>query len=260
MEKGKERNMDTLRKPLQGIRNIMRFNSHFYIAALLLISLGIGISFLVPASYQRWVSFFLFIVVAPMIASLLVSWYVYDVFPLYQLAWIQKNDTTLNIVNIHSGLDESSSLIKQKFPNSNIIIMDFYNPEKHTEVSIKRARKYYPPQPGTINITTATIPLAPNSVDKIFLILSAHEIRQADERISFFEELKRVLHPEGSIYVMEHLRNFENFMAYTIGFLHFHSRQTWLTTFAGAGLVVAATQKQTPFITVFELKNNGITD
>ena len=64
--------------------------------------------------------------------------------------------------------------------------LDFYEPQKHTEVSIKRARKAYPPSPDTKHVKSTLLPLADKSVDNLFVIFSAHEIRDSNERISFF--------------------------------------------------------------------------
>ncbi len=61
----------------------------------------------------------------------------------------------------------------------------------------------------------------------------------------------------GKIIVTEHLQDRANFLAYNIGFFHFHSRTTWLNTFQSAGLNVADEIKVTPFITTFILDKNG---
>ena len=135
------------------------------------------------------------------------------------------------MVNIHAGFDETSILLSTKFPDAELIVFDFYDPEKHTEVSIKRARKAYPSYPNTKKIITSTIPLGDSCADKIFVTLAAHEIRDDNERIIFFKELYRILKTGGQIFVTEHHRDLYNFIAYTIGFFHFHSYSTWTNTF-----------------------------
>ena len=163
----------------------------------------------------------------------------------------------LSIILKNSRRIETSSLLKTKFPGAALFVFDFYDPKKHTEVSIKRARKAYLPFPGTQQANTNHLPLKSNSTDKIFAILSAHEIRNDDERISFFRELKRVLKPSGKIFVTEHLRDPANFMAYNFGFFHFHSKPSWLKTFHRSGLTITNEIKITPFITTFILDKNG---
>ena len=48
--------------------------------------------------------------------SLLVSFYVYDLSGLYQMKWSGECPACACIVNIHAGFDETSVLLKEKFP------------------------------------------------------------------------------------------------------------------------------------------------
>ena len=79
------------------------------------------------------------------------------------------------------------------------------------------------------------------------------------ERVLIFSELSRVTKPTGLIFVTEHLRDFNNFIAYSLGFFHFHSKTSWLTTFEKSKLKVKNEPKTTPFITTFILEQNGDT-
>lgn len=249
--------MEKLRKPFQGVGNIIRFNWHFYLFAFLfLVILFIASSYLNET--LRFYNYLISILVATStLLSLSVSLYVYDLSGLYNLNWIENDNTENTIVTINAGFDETSHLLKEKFPHAELIVLDFYDPEEHTEVSIKRARKAYPTYPGTRHINTGSLPLQDNSIDKVFLILAAHEIRDEDERIAFFKELKRVLKPQGKIVVTEHLRDPANFLAYNIGFFHFHSKKTWKKTFHSADLKTKKEIKLTPFISTFILEKNG---
>ncbi|GAA3521338.1 hypothetical protein GCM10022393_39610 [Aquimarina addita] len=253
--------MEPVRKPFQGVLNIIRFNWHFYIIAIGIVSVLI----LIATNSNVLISSTLYVVCTAILVtlfiSLVVSWYVYDVSDLYRFDWIENMDTQnpQKIVNINAGLDESSAFLKHKFKQADCTVLDFYDPLKHTEVSIKRARKAYPPYAGTKSIKTTTLPLADNSIDKVFAILSAHEIRNEEERILFFKELNRILKPDGQLVMMEHLRDITNFMAYTIGFLHFHSKSTWMRTFSSANFRVSNEIKITPFISTFILEKNGTT-
>jgi hypothetical protein len=157
------------------------------------------------------------------------------------------------LVNIHAGFDETSSLLSNKYPNSNLLVFDFYDPAKHTELSIARARKVYPSYPGTKPIDSTAIPLEPKSVDCAFAILSAHEIRNTAERVQFFTKLKKSLKEDGKLVVVEHTRNWSNFIAYNIGFFHFFSKKQWKSTFDAAGLKLFKENNINPFITVFIL-------
>ncbi len=244
------------RTHFQGVSNIIQFNWHFYlIIGVILFGALISIPFL-PDSFQLYSLIIIICAIAPLLISLIISYYIYDLSNLYQLTWL-PNCNDKKILNINAGFDEISNIIITKSPNCHLTVYDFYNPNQHTEVSIKRARKKYPPIEGTIQVSTQQLPSNNDSFDYTLAILSAHEIRDDKERIQFFKELNRVTKNEGYIYVTEHLRDWKNFLAYTIGFLHFHSRTTWLNTFKYADLTVVKEIKTTPFITTFILKKNG---
>ncbi|WP_276133039.1 class I SAM-dependent methyltransferase [Polluticoccus soli] len=253
--------MERIRKPLQGVLNIVRFNWHLYA-----ISGFIAIALLVCGCFAGSMVQFYATVLASLIlgttfVSLLVSCYIYDLSDLYKLSWLDflKLSSGSQIVNVHAGFDETSALLCGKFSNTQITVLDFYDPKKHTEPSIKRARRAYAQFPGTQKVNTAALQLNDKYAEVAFIILSAHEIRNPEERVSFFAEVSRILKPGGIIVVTEHLRDTANFLVYNIGCFHFHSRKSWLTTFRLAGLGVERTIRITPFITTFILKNDGIT-
>lgn len=248
-----------LRKPFQGIGNIIRFNWHFYLIACLFIIIVQLISQYGFSEFQIYINTLCFIIFGIISVSLLVSFYVYDFSDLYTLKWINYEEKKGLIVNVSAGFDETSHLLKNKFPSSQFIALDFYDPKKHTEISIKRAREAYPPFHETIKIRTNDIPIDSHKVDLLCVTLSAHEIRNQIERIDFFKELSRVTKPQGLIYVTEHLRDLPNFLAYTIGFFHFYSKKSWLDTFSKANLKLIKEVKTTPFISTFILQKNGIT-
>ncbi len=194
-----------------------------------------------------------------LVTPLLVSYYVYDRLGLYSMEWLHKDLVGSSVVNIHAGFDEFSNVIEKRYDHTELRVFDFYDPEKHTELSIKRARKRYPIHSNTVPISTKFLPLDDDSVDTIMLIFAVHEIRDDDERIAFFKELSRVLHDDGRVIVVEHLRDMSNFLAYNIGFFHFLPKHTWYDTFEHAKLSIASEIKLSPFISTFILKKNGTT-
>jgi len=249
--------MDAMRKPFQGVGNIIRFNWQYYILSVIAIVVLLLISNNLTASFRAATIVSIFLIIIANLISLSVSFFIYDLSSLYKLTWLDRLKTGSKIININAGFDETSNLLKSKFTNSDLIVLDFYDPTKHTEVSIKRARMAYPPFPNTRQTSTTYLPLLDNSADNVFAFLSAHEIRNDEERVSFFKELNRVLTATGQVIVTEHLRDTANFLAYNIGFFHFHSKSTWLKTFQLAGFKVADEIKITPFITTFILDKNG---
>lgn len=247
-----------MRKPFQGITNIIRFNWHFYLFAVLFVLLLIFLSFFLPSPFNYFTLLIASLAIFPTVLSLAASFYVYDLAGIYGLDWINEvgSEQPQIVININAGFDETSYVLKEKFPASTFIAYDFYDPEKHTEISIERARKAYPPFPDTKLICTDKLPLENNSVDLICLIFAAHEIRNETERLEFFKELRRVLKPTGRIYIAEHLRDLANFSVYNIGFFHFFSKLNWLKVFEKANLNVKTEKKLTPFISVFILTKN----
>lgn len=251
--------MDIMRKPFQGVTNIIRFNWHFYVTAFAFILLLAFAANFVGASSQPYIFLICGCISVSVILSLLASLYVYDLSGLYHLRWIEERNTDNLILNVNAGFDETSALLKAKFSTAELVAVDFYDPLKHTEASIKRARKAYPAYPGTKQINTQHLLLPDNSADKIFVILAAHEIRDEAERALFFKELSRVVKPSGQIYITEHLRDLSNFLAYNIGFFHFYSKSSWLNTFRKADLQLSREMKLTPFISTFILSKDGAT-
>jgi SAM-dependent methyltransferase len=98
------------------------------------------------------------------------------------------------------------------------------------------------------------LPLPNGTIDVATLLLSAHELRSDEARGALFTELRRVLGPGGRVVVAEHLRDWANFLAYGPGFLHFHSRRTWIRCFARHRFDVHREFSITPFVRVFVLR------
>jgi len=209
--------LETIRKPFQGVINIVRFNWHFFAIALFVMFILACIAGYFSNPLKSIIYFLCLMAFVTMCISLLASFYIYDLSDLYSLKWIDETIDNKVIVNINAGFDETSYLIQEKFKDAELIVLDFYDPIKHSEVSIKRAREAYPPFPGIRRIETTNLNLESNFVDLMFVIFSAHEIRDQKDRIRFFEELHHTLKPNGKIYVTEHLRDLPNFLVYTIG-------------------------------------------
>ncbi len=252
MEKRKNRYMELKRKPFQGVLNILSFNRHFYVIALsILLILFLSKNSIDWNTLVFWgiVSAFIYGLIMPLIISV----YVYDFSGYYDFNWLNiSKSQTLHIVNINAGFDETSFILKNKLPNSKLNVFDFYNPKSHTEPAIIRARKVSAIYPNTQQISTKKIPLKDNSVDTVFLLSAAHEIRSHIEKIEFLKECKRICKKDGTVILVEHLRDFPNFLAFSIGFTHFFSRKTWIKVFKNAGFNSYTENKFTPFMSVFK--------
>lgn len=251
--------MEKVRKPFQGVLNIIRFNWHLYVLALGLAVVSLGFAFLVAEPYSLYATIGGVLVIVSTATSLLVSFYVYDVSGLYNMEWLGllRRVKKGRIANIHAGFDETSELLQQHFPTVKLEVFDFYNPERHTEISIRRARKAFPNPPKTKAVSTSQLPVANNKLDVVFLVFAAHEIRDRHERIAFFKEVKRILKKNGQVVVVEHLRNVPNYFAYTVGAFHFFTRYSWYRTFQKSNLRLHSSSKINPFVTLFILENGN---
>jgi hypothetical protein len=252
--------METLRRqPFQGVFNIIRFNLHYYLAILFI--LGITWYFMIQSEFNfRWIyQIVLVLGVGTTLISLLVSGYIYDYSSFYNLNWMNelKIRPGMRIANINAGFDETSEAMVSKFPGIHLLVYDFYDPVRHTELSIKRARQAYPPYAGTVQIRTTDPGLPEKNLDIIFLIFAAHEIRDESERTAFIKTLSKAMEKSGRIVVIEHSRDIINFLAFTIGFLHFISPKSWLRVFTNASLRLEAKKKINPFVTQYILTLNN---
>jgi SAM-dependent methyltransferase len=249
--------METKRRPFQGVLNILSFNRHFYVIGLAVLALLTASQFLFEwSTLSFWLICLAFLY--GLIMPLIVSAYVYDFSGYYAFPWISglvKDPESVQLIaSINAGFDETSFLIKDKFPHSDLRVFDFYNAKRHTEPAIKRARKVSLTYPNTQQIASNSIPLEDRTVDIVFLLSAAHEIRSHEEKVRFLRECHRLCRPDGRVIMVEHLRDFPNFLAFTVGFTHFFSRTAWKNAFERAGFTSFHETKFTPFMSIFDCK------
>ncbi|MGJ8661825.1 MAG: methyltransferase [Bacteroidota bacterium] len=248
------------RDRFQGVLTIVRFNWHLYVIAIIVVVLLLTIAGLLPQPLTILIQLAACGIMLLLVVSLLASYLAYDASSLYKLEWLRPYVSDAKFgANIHAGFDETSCLLRGFYPEVSWSVYDFYDPKKHTEISIKRARKAYPAVSDTVSHTTEYFPCENKRFDIILLTLAAHEIRDTEERVVYFRELSRSLNVGGEIIVTEHLRDKANMIAYNLGSLHFHSPSEWLSTFREAGLSVSGIMKPAPLITTFILIAHGET-
>lgn len=235
---------------------IVHFNWPFYVVALLVLLAGIaGLftgGFFSPGSGLVVLGCCWFLV-----GSLGVSHWVYDRSDLYRWSWLSRalgNTTPAKILLCHSGFDEASEMLKPRFPAVRWTVLDHFDPAVMTEASIRRARKLFPPTPGTIAAKYDHWPLAGGTQDAVFGLLAIHELRTVAERAAWFREAGRCLAADGSVVLVEHVRDLANFAAFGPGFLHFHSVGSWAKSWDAAGFVQKDHFRITPFLRVFVLQ------
>jgi SAM-dependent methyltransferase len=236
---------------------VVQYNCGIYTCALLVIC-GAWISFpyAQPVVERIVVVGFAVPLLFWLCSSLLVSHYVYDCSPLYDLNWVGRElpKAPQRWINVHAGVDETSQLLAQLFPTAVGEILDVHDPEEMTEASIRRARRTHRSLMRSKPADWRALPIADGTIDTAFLFFVAHEFRRDEARTQLFRELARVLRSDGELRVVEHLRDCANFLAFGPGFLHFFSRSEWLRTAAAAGLQVRTEKSITPFVRVFTLR------
>jgi ubiquinone/menaquinone biosynthesis C-methylase UbiE len=193
-----------------------------------------------------------------LVGSLAVSYYVYDHSPLYKWEWVSAlfPSKPRRWANIHAGFDETSAALRRLFPEGESTILDIYSPTEMTEPSIERARHRTPAVPSA-QAEVGSLPFGDGDLDAVFLIFTAHEIRDPDSRLRFFHELHRVLRTNGKLLLVEHLRDWLNLLAFGPGVLHFLPRREWVRLARKSGFVVADELSMTPFVRVFVLEKGA---
>jgi SAM-dependent methyltransferase len=236
---------------------IVRFNWPFYlVAALVFLGAVVGIFLFrdplfltMCAVIAAGSGYFLFV-------SLGVSHLIYDRSDLYRWHWLERalgGVKNKRIVFCHAGFDEASEALRERLAGEWRII-DHHDPATMTEASIRRARKMYPPTPGTEAAPFDKWPVGDGWADVVFGILAVHELRTVGERAKWFAEAKRCLADGGRMVVVEHVRDAANFLAFGPGFLHFHSVKNWERSWEGEGLRLRDGFRITPFVRVFVIE------
>src|SRR4029453_3127345 len=128
----------------RGMWQVVQYNCGIYTCALLVIC-GAWISFpyAQPVVERIVVVGFAVPLLFWLCSSLLVSHYVYDCSPLYDLNWVGRElpRPPQRWINVQAGVDETSQLLAQLFPTAVGEILDVHDPEEMTEASIRRARR-----------------------------------------------------------------------------------------------------------------------
>jgi SAM-dependent methyltransferase len=240
------------RDPYQGVLQIVRFNWPKYLAAAACIGAAALSRPMLPSSDRL----ILLVVTMPVLhwtfASLLVSHLVYDRSHLYNLAWLARtfNSSPRRWLSIHCGLDETSALIAATFPDASGEVTDIFDPRAMTENSIRQARAAQSNAACSTPACFYALPFDNGAFDAVFCIFAAHELRRHTDRVRLFAEIARLLAPDGNFILVEHLRDWPNFLAFGPGFLHFHSWRAWRRAAREAGLTLRSEFPFTPFVRV----------
>ena len=243
---------------MDGVAKIVRFNTRFYFgSALAVVSATLLITLLkLPVWLRALAVLGTALTLFWTVTSLLVSWYVYDHAALTRWEWMQSRlrFAPSRWANIHAGLDESTASLRRLLPGTDGVVVDIYDPDTMTEPSIVRARQMYPATEPFHVGSVKRLPFPDGDRDAVFLLFAAHELRDAESRTQLLRETRRVLKNNGRIFLVEHLRDLPNFVAFGPGFFHFHAGRSWLRSISEAGLTVSEQVALTPFVRCFTLR------
>jgi len=246
------------RARFQGVCQILQYNWPMYVGGLLAGAVALFALRRLPLPPLLQVAGRIGLTLALfwLIASIIASWFIYDVSPLCQWTWVTSSllEKPRTWANLHAGLDESTPSLLALFPESRGHVFDFYDATTMTEPSIRRARQLTPPAIAPQPVSAAALPLDNGEIDAVFLFFAAHEIRRPTGRLQLFGEIYRILRPGGRIVLAEHLRDTANFAVFGPGFFHFLPRAEWLRLAREAGFSVVREQALTPFTRVLVLE------
>jgi SAM-dependent methyltransferase len=251
---------DSARSPFRGLGQIVRFNWPQYVVGFAcIVAASIGLATFSLPSVPRWlIASGILAAGWWLLASLVASLWIYDRSPLTGWRWLRPHlpnaAAAQRFLNVHSGFDDSTRQLQIVFPEARVQIVDLFDESQMTEPSIRRARQAMPPLAGTLGGAADRLPIDSVSLDAVFLLLAAHELRRPAEREALFAEVARVLQPGGRVILAEHARDAWNFMAFGPGFFHFLPYGEWLRLARGADLKVTYEGRVTPFIRTLVLQ------
>jgi hypothetical protein len=136
---------------------VVSFNRHFFVLALFACGTGLVLIALLDSPVLRLlISLGVGLAVYFMIASVIESYFIYDASDLYRLTWWPTRclqETPVNGIVVHAGFDPASPAIEARFPHMRLRILDFFDPRKTTEASIRRAHRLAPPSASSERIS-----------------------------------------------------------------------------------------------------------
>ncbi|MEO7454540.1 MAG: class I SAM-dependent methyltransferase [Fimbriimonadales bacterium] len=238
------------RRRLQGTCEIVKYNSHQYLAVVGFVAVAIGL--LLFLDLPPILSLTLVVAVCVVgywsIASLIASFIVYDASKIYDPGWMGTliDDTPSTWANIHAGVDDFSRPLSGPYGPARYN-WDIFDEKTMTEPSILRAR-------STRNVGETVdfreLPCKTDELEAVFAFFVLHEIRDASLRHNCFDEIARCLAPSGKLVIVEHLRDLPNFVAFGPGSFHFWPRSEWLRSAALSGFKLLKETNMTAFVRV----------
>lgn len=236
-----------------GAVQILRFNWPDYALALgvcvscvvLLASPSAGIWHAVGAAILAPTAYLL-------AASLFASHWIYDRSALADWAWLPAwlPARPGRWMLIQAGFDSTYGQVASLLPPSPLPVLDLYGTLGVNGASVRRARQHAVRR-GELPPTVDALPSDPAAADVLLAIFALHEIRARRTREEFFHAMNRTLSPGGCLLLVEHVRDWKNFLVFGPGFAHFLPEREWRHCAGAARLRLERTASITPFVRVF---------
>lgn len=232
----------------EGLHRIIQFNWPKLVVASGVVGIGASISRTTEGAVGLPALFIACVAVYFFVASLAVSWWVYDRSALHEWQWIAGLVPVegQRWALVHVGFDATGPTLAATLGPPDAVI-DVSPPLRRISPSLRRASRHIP-TPATEFARGARLPLASSTFDTVMLVFAAHEVRDADVREALFDELRRVLRPTGRVILVEHVRDAANIAAFGPGAWHFQPRGEWLRLARRSGLHTIEERKMTPFV------------
>ncbi|MDQ2986582.1 MAG: class I SAM-dependent methyltransferase [Armatimonadota bacterium] len=241
---------------LQGTAEIVKYNIHQYLGALGFLALAIAA--LLFLKLPTIVSLVLLLAISVVgywsIASIIVSFIVYDASRIYDPVWMRTlvDDSPAKWANVHAGVDDFSGPLSHAYGQP-LYNWDIFDERTMSEPSILRARSIRSSALGA-TVDFRKLPCNAGELDAVFAFFVLHEIRDDSLRRDCFDEIARCTSPSGKLVIVEHLRDLPNFVAFGPGLLHFWPRSEWLRSASLAGFELLNEAPMTPFVRVMVFK------
>lgn len=250
-----------VRGRLQGTCEIVKYNSRQYMGAFafLVVSASVVLFFSLPPVLSAIVVIAACLVLYWSVASIVVSFIVYDASRLYDPKWMRTllDEIPSRWANMHAGVDDFSRPLSNAFgaPISN---WDIFDGRTMTEPSILRARSIRGSALSDTAVDFRALPCESGELDAVFAFFVLHEIRESALRRECFDEIARCAVASGKLVIVEHLRDLPNFIAFGPGFLHFWPASEWLRSASAAGFTLLSESTMTPFVRIFVFQRNDV--
>lgn len=238
----------------QGVKQIFQYNWPFYVSAALICGSAVYVlaAWNVGTVLTTLIALGLGITLFWTVASLAVSWYVYDYSVLTKWEWIAGYIpfAPQRWANLHAGADEVHDTLLRLYPDSECDEIDIFDAEIMSEKSIQRARDMRSHLRSAHAVPLSEWTSGDSRWDAAFLIFAAHEIRDGELRLQLFKRIRDELRVGGKLLVVEHLRDVPNFLAFGPGFFHFLPHSEWRRLATDADFTMLRDEKLTPFVRV----------